>query len=162
MVPFETATFRAVAEDMGDPGCALNFLGNHLRMLSHRMARIISHLGDQNSKATMDAVLSLRVSSATTGVQEAGTRCRDIEALLRHNQLEAAGVAARSLNRLLDGLIADSQDVLGEARNQLRLNCQNSRDPAVGPKLSGGIDIVTTTDSVIRPGPIAARSKAVG
>lgn len=67
----ETATSRALAEDMGDPGCALDFLGDYLRMLPRRMARIIGHLRDQDSEAAMDAVLSLRVSSAMTGVQEA-------------------------------------------------------------------------------------------
>lgn len=74
---------------MGDPVCALSFLGHYLRMLPRRMARMVSHLRDQDSKAAMDAVLNLRVSSALAGAQEAGTLCRN------HNHLAAAGVAAR-------------------------------------------------------------------
>lgn len=124
MVRLETATFRALAEDIGEPGCALDFLGDYLRMLPVRMARSTSHLRNQDSKAAMDAVLSLKVSSAMTGVQEAVARCKGIEALLRHNQLEAAGVAAGSLNRLVEGLVADSQAVIGEARTELRSNRQ--------------------------------------
>lgn len=92
-------------------------------MLPHRMARIVSHLGHQDSKATMDAVLSLRVSFAMTVAQEAETRCRDKEVLLRHNQLQAAGIAACVPSTALQGgLISNSQGVLKEARSDLRSN----------------------------------------
>lgn len=124
-VRLETATLRALAEDIGDPGCALDFLVEYLRMLPGRMARINSHLRNQDRMAAMDAVLSLRVSSAMTGVREAEAKCGVIEALLRNNQLERASAAALSLHRLVDGLIADSHKVFLSACTELDITVRS-------------------------------------
>lgn len=132
-VRLEPAAFRALAEELGDSGCALDFLGDYLRMLPGRMARIMSHLQDHDSKAAIDAVQSLRVSSAMTGVQEAEARCRVIEALLRNNQLERAFAAALSLQRLMDGLIADSNKVLLSACTELGVRVRSTA--SAGPQL---------------------------
>lgn len=116
----EPAPFKALAEDIGDSAGALNFLRDYLHMLPGRMARIIRHLNEPDREATMDALLSLRVTSAMTGAQETERRCRAIEALVRCNQLQAARAAAHSLDRHVDALVENSQDLLVQARADLQ------------------------------------------
>lgn len=115
----EPAPLMALADDMGDPACAVNFLRDYLRMLPGRMARISTHLQEKDCEAAMDALLSLRVTSAMAGAQETERNCRAIEALIRSNRLQYACTAALSLESSVNALIAASQDLLIQARADL-------------------------------------------
>lgn len=106
----------ALAEDLGNPVYALNFLGDFLCMLPGRIERIRRNLQNQDGKAALDAVLSLKVTAAMTGAVETEARCSTIEMLLRTNRFQEAGTAAASLNLLIDTLITRGPDLLIEAK----------------------------------------------
>lgn len=115
----ETATIRRLAEDIGSPVTALNFLRDFLAMLPGRITRIVDTLAERDAKAAMDATLSLKITSAMTGAVEAESCCRHIESLIRCGRFEEASETAQHLRGIVTALMAAGPGLLLEAQSDL-------------------------------------------
>ncbi|MBP2269272.1 HPt (histidine-containing phosphotransfer) domain-containing protein [Pseudarthrobacter sp. PvP004] len=60
----DSGRLRALAEELGNPEPARQFLTKYLAMLTGRTDRIAHALEDQDTDETATAVLSLKISSA--------------------------------------------------------------------------------------------------
>lgn len=93
----DLSRIRTLAQDLGTPVPALRFLNDYISMLPGRIHRIRTALQDQDPKTSMDALLSLKVTSAMAGALETEAHCRAIETLIRENRYEHALRAAERL-----------------------------------------------------------------
>lgn len=111
---------HALADDLGCPVAALNFLGDYLTMLPARLARILRHTNEQNYEPAIDAVISLKVSSAMTGAVETELHCRAVESLLRNHRWDEARTAAKALNGVVDTYMARGPQMISKFHAELR------------------------------------------
>lgn len=80
--------------------CASNFASTFLSMLPGRVARIAASLGAMDSESSLDAVLSLKISSSMAGAVEMEHLCWELEARLRQGKRPSAGLLCPPFRRL--------------------------------------------------------------
>ncbi|WP_411374079.1 Hpt domain-containing protein [Arthrobacter sp. MPF02] len=124
----QLAPMLALADDLGCPASALNFLADYLMMLPARIARIVRHLDEQDYERALDALISLKVTSAMTGALETEAGCRAVETFLRNNRWDEARTAASALHRLVNADIVRGPQMLTDVRAELR------RQPPMPPR----------------------------
>lgn len=112
----EIGRICGLAEELQSPGCALGFLADFLDMLPGRVDRILRGLDERDTDRTIDAVLSLKITSSMVGALDTETRCRAIETLVREGRIEAARRAGRRLHGAVEALHAAAPDLLLDAR----------------------------------------------
>lgn len=125
----EPCRLQALADEMGDAKPALRFLSTYLTMLPGRLLRISNGLCQHDADASMDAVLSLKISSAMVGALETEDRCRAIESMILEDHFDYAVQALPALQHYADRCFEASPQLLGKARESL---CSK---PAVGREL---------------------------
>jgi len=117
---------QQLADELGDSTPAIGFLANYLSMLPGRILSISSGLIGHDAEASMDAILSLKISSAMVGAVETEQQCRAIEVMIREDHLESAVQAFPALQQSTDRCFAAGPQLLGKARESL---CSRSRAP---------------------------------
>ena len=122
----EPCRLQELADELGDSTPALGFLSNYLSMLPHRMLSISSGLCGHDSAASMDAILSLKISSAMVGALDTEEQCRAIELMIRDDHFDAAVRAFPALQQSTDRCFAEGPQLLGKARESL---CSRPRTP---------------------------------
>ena len=70
-VLFDPQVIRTPAGNLGSNGLASRFLNDYLDLLPRRKRRIINALRDDDPEAAMDAILSLKITSAMVGARDA-------------------------------------------------------------------------------------------
>ena len=115
----EPCRLQALADEMGDPTPALRFLSTYLSMLPGRLLRISNGLGQHDADASMDAVLSLKISSAMVGALETEDQCKAIESMIREEHFDYAVQALPALRQYTDRCYAAGPQLLGKARESL-------------------------------------------
>ncbi|MFE4198706.1 Hpt domain-containing protein [Paenarthrobacter sp. NPDC056912] len=115
----ETCRLQALAEELGDSKPALRFLSTYLSMLPGRILRISNGLCQHDADASMDAVLSLKISSAMVGALETENQCRAIESMIREQHFDYAVQALPALQNSTDRCFAAGPQLLGKARECL-------------------------------------------
>ncbi|MCU1517879.1 MAG: hypothetical protein JWQ75_2600 [Pseudarthrobacter sp.] len=110
---------RSLAFDLDNPAAALRFLAGYLGLLPGRISRIQESLRELDREASMDAVLSLKITSAMAGALEAEATCRDLESLIRDHRLDEAAAGSGRLNQQVQALTAASPALLVAAREDL-------------------------------------------
>jgi HPt (histidine-containing phosphotransfer) domain-containing protein len=79
--------------DHADARAAQRFLADYLDLLPSRVAKVIGCLSSSDVKASRDAVVSLKVTSAMTGAVRMERYCRELEDRLAAGRLpDAAAV----------------------------------------------------------------------
>lgn len=110
-----------LAGQLDSPAAALRFLGDYLGMLEGRLGRILIGLNEEDADVAMDAVLSLKISSAMNGAVQAESSCLSLEALVRGGCFELARAEAVKLTAIVSRLRDESAALLGQARAALAL-----------------------------------------
>ena len=90
-------TLRSLSRALDDDGFTRQFAGRYRELLPARLGRISRSLQGHDVDLVLDAVLSLKVSSATVGAQELAELAGVIEGEVRIFDLPAARTAAASL-----------------------------------------------------------------
>ncbi|ABM07177.1 Hpt domain-containing protein [Paenarthrobacter aurescens] len=118
----EPCKLTVLADELGDSTPALRFLSTYLSMLPDRMLRISNALCRHDVDASIDAILSLKVSSAMVGALETEDQCRAIELMIREDHFDSAVEAFPALQNSTDRCFAAGPQLLGKARESL---CQS-------------------------------------
>jgi hypothetical protein len=111
-----------LAGQLDSPAAALRFLGDYLGMLEGRLRRILIGLNEEDADVAMDAVLSLKISSAMNAAVQAESSCRSLEALVRGGCFELARAEAVTLTHIVSRMRDESATLLGQARAGLALD----------------------------------------
>jgi HPt (histidine-containing phosphotransfer) domain-containing protein len=122
----EPRRLQELADELGDSTPAIGFLSSYLSMLPDRMLSISSGLCGQDDVASMDAILSLKISSAMVGALETEHQCRAIEVMIREGHFDSAVQAFPALQQSTDRCFAAGPQLLGKARDSL---CSGPRTP---------------------------------
>lgn len=88
--PFDEQVLHRLAEQLSDERPAVAFATGYLEQLDHRVTRLRSALDQGDQEQSMDAALSLKVSSATVGARELESLAVAVEGLLRTGRTAAA------------------------------------------------------------------------
>ncbi|MFF1252659.1 Hpt domain-containing protein [Pseudarthrobacter sp. NPDC058329] len=116
---FDPNVIRSLADELNSPDIALRFLGEYLRMLPERLKSILTALDDRDTAASLDALLSLKITSSMTGALRAEACCRTLHALVREKNVEQARVEAGVLTATVAHLHAAAPTLLGWAKTDL-------------------------------------------
>lgn len=116
----EACKLQALAEELDDSAPAISFLSTYLSMLPGRMLRISTGLCLHDADASMDAVLSLKISSAMVGASETENQCRAIETMIREDHFDSAVLALPALQNSTERCFAAGPQLLGKAHESLR------------------------------------------
>ncbi|UXM91513.1 Hpt domain-containing protein [Paenarthrobacter sp. JL.01a] len=127
--PLEPRRLQALADELGDSRLALRFFSTYLAMLPGRLHKLSNGLGRHDLDASMDAVLSLKISSAMVGAVETETQCRAIEMMIREDHFETAVEALPELRKSTDRCFAAGPQLLGTGRDT---SCRSPRNAASG------------------------------
>ncbi|YCK82230.1 Hpt domain-containing protein [Arthrobacter sp. D3-18] len=119
VVVLEPCRLQALADELGDSTPALRFLSTYLSMLPERIRSISSGLCEHDVSASMDAVLSLKISSAMVGALETESQCRAIEQMIREDHFDSAVQAFPALQNSTDRCFAAGPQLLGKAWESL-------------------------------------------
>lgn len=122
----EPCRLQALADELGDSTPAIRFLSTYLTMLPERILSISSGLCAHDVNASMDAILSLKISSAMVGALDTENQCRAIERMIREDHFDSAVQAFPALQNSTDRCFAAGPQLLGKARESL---CSRSRSP---------------------------------
>lgn len=71
----QLGTLRELANELGDPKAALQFLAKYLTILPRRIERITRGLERRDAASTIDALLSLKITSAMVGATALEAQC---------------------------------------------------------------------------------------
>ena len=93
----DRAALRSLSRALDDDGFTRRFAGRYRELLPARVARIARSLQGHDVDLVLDAVLSLKVSSATVGAQELAELAELIEREVRVFDLPAARTTADAL-----------------------------------------------------------------
>lgn len=107
---FDPAALVSLTGHANDDDLARVLAEHYLRLLPERVRRVVAALHVEDPSEAMDAVLSLKVSSATLGAHELGVLGARIQRHLRLGDLPGAQAAAEALtpasHRLERALVA--------------------------------------------------------
>lgn len=109
---FDPEVILTLAGNLGSSGLAFGFLGDYLELLPSRKHRIINALRDEDPEAAMDAILSLKITSAMVGAHDAEDRCRVLQVLVTSGHLQSARLEATALGVAIDTLFTESSKIL--------------------------------------------------
>ncbi len=126
--PLEQCELQVLAEELGDSRLALRFFSTYLAMLPGRLLRIADGLCRHDPDASMDAVLSLKISSAMVGAVETETQCRAIEMMIREDHFDSAVAALPELRKSSDRCFAAVPPLTGNTESF----CRNPWNPQTG------------------------------
>ncbi|MBT2588258.1 Hpt domain-containing protein [Arthrobacter sp. ISL-95] len=110
---------QELADELGDSTPALGFLANYLSMLPDRILNISRGLCRHDAVVSMDAILSLKISSAMVGALETEGQCEAIELMIREDQFDSAVRAFPALQQSTDRCFAAGPQLLRKARESL-------------------------------------------
>lgn len=113
-------TLRALAEELGDAAHVLRFLSTYLSMLPARMGRIDVGLAAAEVDSSLEAVLSLKISSSMVGARMTERQCRALERMIRKDRLDDAIEALPALRQVTDQCFAARPHLLDSAAEALR------------------------------------------
>lgn len=88
---FDSAAVSCLTGDPRDDVLAVDFVTRYRRLLPQRVVRIQEAYARDDLDETLDAVLSLKVSSATVGAHELGELSAQIELHVRSDRTALAG-----------------------------------------------------------------------
>ncbi|MCZ2404829.1 hypothetical protein IV498_17015 [Paenarthrobacter sp. Z7-10] len=108
----DTAGFDQLAAGLECPDGAVSFMASYLEMLPSRIARILAAVLSGDPESSMDAVLSLRVSSGMSGACRLEQNCRELETALRASEQQKVDKAARRLTKDFDLLVPEIKSLL--------------------------------------------------
>ena len=109
----EPSRVRILAEELGDSAPAHRFVATYLSMLPARFLRISDGVCQRDPDASMDAILSLKISSAMVGALETERHCRAMEAMVRCEQFADAASTLPALRRSTEDCLAVWPQTIG-------------------------------------------------
>ncbi|MDP9821298.1 Hpt domain-containing protein [Nocardioides massiliensis] len=111
---FDPAVLAALVDALQDPSATERFARAYLFMLPRRVERIQAAVSGDDAVAAMDAVLSLKVSSATVGARQLQALAADLEDHLREHVAVAACELASRLTAAAERVRTDLERHLGQ------------------------------------------------
>jgi hypothetical protein len=84
----DTSVLENLAEQLGQPVVAWDFANDYASMWGPRQHRLIASLGREDRAAALDAVISLKVSSAMVGALRLAYLAERLEAAVREGDLQ--------------------------------------------------------------------------
>lgn len=103
----DSSRLRLLAQEVGNKA-AHEFLGTYLRLLPARMARLVGQLASGDIEASMDAVLSLKVTSSMIGAIGLEHYCQALQHQLSLGRLADAETAKSELSEHLALLLRET------------------------------------------------------
>ena len=94
---FDEAALRRMSREVDDRAFTWLFASRYRQMLVGRVARVTTALQRLDVEGALDAVLSLKVSSATVGTCELADLAQQVEADVRRDDVTAARLSATRL-----------------------------------------------------------------
>lgn len=117
---FDPEVVKALASNLGNKALAWCFLGDYSNLLPERRQRIIHAIhAHDDEEAAMDAILSLKITSAMVGAHDAEDRCKLLQSLVAGGNLECAGPQAVALDISVETLIAQLPRILDDLKPHL-------------------------------------------
>ncbi|WP_299167101.1 Hpt domain-containing protein [uncultured Arthrobacter sp.] len=86
-------------DQLDSPAAARAFVRDYVAVWDERDSRISSAIARRNQAASLDAVLSLKITSTMVGATQLVTLATALEGLLREGKLEEAEAALPSVHR---------------------------------------------------------------
>lgn len=118
-VLFDPQVIRTLAGNLGSNGLASRFLNDYLDLLPRRKRRIINALRDDDPEAAMDAILSLKITSAMVGARDAEEWCHVLQSLVTNGHLKAARLEATALGTSIESLVTEASEILSSMHPHL-------------------------------------------
>lgn len=142
----DPVALMSLAHEVGEAG-AQSFLDNYLATLPHRHARVLQTLASGDAKAAMDAVLSLKVSSAVVGAVHLSAFCQGLQDELKSGSLADLTIVTVELDSLVKAFVTVANRYY---RNILRNCCcfpQDLLKKVASPRrpVSGGTMMILPT-----------------
>ncbi|WP_285320328.1 hypothetical protein [Pseudarthrobacter sp. lyk4-40-TYG-27] len=97
---------KDIAADTGGPALAIQFLADYVGLLTKRMARILAALSAEDAEASVEAALSLKMSSFMAGAQDIEGFCARILDAVASRNFHLARVLATDLEKIVRPLAA--------------------------------------------------------
>lgn len=96
----DAAVLQDLEEQLGQPDIAWNFANDYAAMWGQRQRRLVASVGREDQAAALDAVISLKVSSAMVGGLRLAHLAERLEAAVRDGDLQdgAAQLAVIAIN----------------------------------------------------------------
>lgn len=96
----DAAVLQDLEEQLGQPDIAWNFASDYAAMWGQRQRRLVASVGREDRAAALDAVISLKVSSAMVGGLRLAHLAERLEAAVRDGDLQdgAAQLAVIAIN----------------------------------------------------------------
>lgn len=107
MPVLDSSRLRLLAQEVGNKA-AYDFLATYLRLLPTRMARIVDQIASGDIEASMDAVLSLKVTSSMIGAIRLEHYCQALQHQLSLGRLADAETAKSELSEHLSLLLRET------------------------------------------------------
>lgn len=115
----EPQRLKELAAELNSTEAALEFLGRYLSMLPSRLTRILTGLLQNDTKTSMDALLSLKVTSAMNGAMETMRICITLQSLVKAGRFDQAMIEAPVLSSSVCRLHEAAPELLQQARATL-------------------------------------------
>lgn len=112
----DPAALEALTEDLGVPGMSLQFARDYAAMWGQRQARLRESVQQADLDAALDAVISLKVTSAMVGGSRLAYLAQALEAALREGDLQQAPT-------LLSLIVLHGQETMAELQRRYDLAC---------------------------------------
>lgn len=109
--------FRQLADDLDSPEAAVKFAVTYRGLLPARVNRILSALTIEDPDAALDAILSLKITSAMTGAAQMEHNCLRLQDELRAGTPLQALAATTPIARDTPPLMAALQELLQTLAN---------------------------------------------
>ncbi|MFK0009727.1 Hpt domain-containing protein [Paenarthrobacter sp. NPDC090520] len=116
----DQVTLTVLAEELNDTVAFIRFLERYFRMLPGRTERILHALEQRDTAQTMDAVLSLRISSAMVGALGIEEQCRTLQDMVHSGAWPAAALQGSRLQRTVDRFRDSEERLLREGEELTR------------------------------------------
>lgn len=110
---FDVTALHRLAHEVGDNSFPHLFTSKYRLLLGERLARVARTLQSSDLASALDAILSLKVSSATVGTRELAALALVIETDLRGHDLAAARLSATELEPVAARASQALDDYLG-------------------------------------------------
>lgn len=118
MTVFDARDLESLALDVDNRPFMLSFAACYCRLLPGRVQRIVTAMLSTDLDEAMDAALSLKVASRTTGTHELSELAGTIEQHLRRGDLAAAHADARLLPSVSERAERAVMSFVGDGQTQ--------------------------------------------
>lgn len=119
---FNPHHIRTLAQNLGSAADAYQFLTDYFDLLPVRVQRLQAAIEDENAEAAMDAVLSLKITSAMAGAVDLESRCTATQSCIGGLRFETARAETQKLGTTAATLATQAATIKATAKADVGLD----------------------------------------